>query len=199
MVFSNKTGLKFLVTSALAILILCYSFGKVIASDSYKLGLRLQPHQRYGIPLFPRQFSRGLSMLEFIHPNVKKKPRTIKRDVKIDSIGTKVNLKETTFDLPLNLPASYPLKDYTRYCLKKNEALVWQTFKIKEITGERGKKRGSGGIEIAIPVKIKSRAFQTIFGGDQVSLTVTGQINSRGGFRHEKRSQVKTAINRGSD
>ena len=28
---------------------------------------------------------------------------------------------------------------------------------------------------------------------------MTGQINIRGGFRHEKRSQVKTAINRGSD
>ncbi|MBL7094156.1 cell surface protein SprA [candidate division KSB1 bacterium] len=199
MVFSNKTGLKFFAANVAMILILCFSFGKVIASETYNLGLQVQPKQGYGIPLFPKQLSRGLSLLDFTQPVARKIPRTIKRDVKIDSIGTEVEINETTFDLPLHLPANYPLKEYTRYCLHKNKAIIWQTFKIKEITGERVKQRGSGGIEIAIPVKIKSRAFQTIFGGDQVSLTVTGQINIRGGFRHEKRSQVKTAINRGSD
>ncbi|MDZ7262296.1 MAG: hypothetical protein ONB05_09365, partial [candidate division KSB1 bacterium] len=50
-----------------------------------------------------------------------------------------------------------------------------------------------------IPVKMKSRAFQQIFGGSTVGLTVTGDITINGGFRHEKRSEVKTALTRGSD
>jgi len=199
MVFSNRTVSKSLFVVGLVILIFCFSFGKVIASEPYDVGLRLPSQQQYGIPLFPKQLSRGLSMLDFGKPEAKKAPKAIKRDVKIDSSGKSVSLKETAFNTLFHLPANYSLKEYTQYCLHQNKAIVWQTFKIKEITGERAKKRGSGGIEIAIPVKIKSRAFQTIFGGDQVSLTVTGQINIRGGFRHEKRSQVKTAINRGSD
>ncbi len=170
-----------------------------MASDNPYIGLRLSTEQTYGIPLFGKELARGLSMLDFTQPSVKKTPRTIKRDVDIDSTGSEVTVEEQAFDVYLHQPATYSLSDYTRYCLDKNLDVIWQNYKVKDISGERIERKRGKGIEIAIPVKIRSRAFQTIFGGDQVSLSVTGQINIRGGFRHEKRSQVKTAINRGSD
>jgi len=175
------------------------SSGKVTASERPYIGIKLPSEPLYGMPLFTKQLRRGLSMLDFTQPAIKKFPKSIKRNVNIDSTGKEISIEEKTFELAMHAPASYSLNEFTQYCLQENIAVVWQDYKIKKLSGDKVKKRGKEGIEIAIPVKIKSRAFQTIFGGDRVSLSVTGQINIRGGFRHEKRSQVKTAINRGSD
>jgi len=57
----------------------------------------------------------------------------------------------------------------------------------------------SKGIGFDIPIPIKSQAFQRIFGGNTVGLKVVGNVTIDGGLRHEKRSEVKTAINRQSN
>jgi len=172
----------------------------VQASDnSQYLGLRPNSTQQYGIPLFTKQPENWLSMAGANRPLLNCYPRNFKRNVEIDSTGQNVTIEETIFDIPLHIPAKYSLKEYTYYYRKQNLNLLWQSYKIKEITGERYAQQGGGGLEIAIPVRIRSRAFQTIFGGDRVSLSVTGQININGGFRHEKRSQVRDAYSRGSN
>ncbi|HDQ00690.1 MAG TPA: cell surface protein SprA [bacterium] len=199
-----KTGSKSAPSLVWMILIIIHcivfqSIENVIASENQYIGLRLPTGEQYGMRLYTKQLARGLSILDFTEPTLQSPPKSIKRDVKIDSVGHQVTIEEKTFDVSLHLPAIYSLSEYTQYCLNQNVGIVWQEYKIKKLTGDRTERRGKDGIEIAIPVKIRSRTFQTIFGGDQVSLSVTGQINIRGGFRHEKRSQVKTAINRGSD
>lgn len=173
--------------------------GKDSARPANHIGLRLPTEKMYGTALYTNVLNRGLSMLDFTNPSTKTPPKAIKRDVRIDSTGSQIYIEENAFDNSFNMPATYSLEAYTKYCLEQNVAVIWQHYKFKTITGQRIDKKRTDGIEIAIPVKIRSRAFQTIFGGDQVSLSVTGQINIRGGFRHEKRSEVKTAINRGSD
>ena len=177
---------------------LIFSGGLIAADDPY-IGLQIPNQEKYGLRLFAEQPQHGLSLLDFSAPSLAKTPKTIKREVNIDSAGKKVTIREEAFSVPFQLPAIYSLHDYTRYCLTRNIDILWQKRKVKEITGEQLQRKKKQGLEIAIPVKIRSKAFQTIFGGDQVSLSVTGQININGGFRHEKRSQVKTAINRGSD
>ncbi|OQX95454.1 cell surface protein SprA, partial [candidate division KSB1 bacterium 4572_119] len=195
----SKSGFHISIVILIYFFITLFSSPTLIASEDSNIGMKLSSYDQFGTRLFTKQLSRGLSMLDFTQPSIKKIPKTIKRDVKIDSTGDQVSVQEKAFDQYLHLPASYSLKDYTNYCLQKNVDIIWQEYKIKQITGGQVDRKRGQGIEIAIPVRIRSRAFQTIFGGDQVSLSVTGQINIRGGFRHEKRSQVKTAINRGSD
>lgn len=169
------------------------------ASDDTKIGLRLDSTQKFGTPLFHKEAQIGLSFAEPINLPLLIESRSLNRKVEIDSSGEKISIREDYFSVPAHIPVTYSLDNYTDYSLRQNMKILWQDYKVKDITGERIEKKGTGGLEIAIPVKIRSRAFQTIFGGDQVSLSVTGQINIKGGFRHEKRSQVKTAYNRGSD
>ncbi len=167
-------------------------------NDRYS-GLRLSSTQKYGIPLFTKKPENWLSLNGPNRPLLDIYPKSFKRNVEIDSTGKHVTIEERIFNLPLHIPAKYSLKDYTDYYRQENLNLLWQTYKINQIAGERLDERKGGGIEIAIPVRIRSRAFQTIFGGDRVSLSVTGQININGGLRHESRSQVRDAYSRGSN
>ena len=173
---------------------------KIHASDNRQyLGLKLKSTQQYGIPLFTKQPETWLSIDGPSRPLLNLYPRSFKRTVEIDSTGQNVTIEESFFNVSRHVPAKYSLKDYSNYYRKENINLLWHTYKVRTISGERYDERGGGGIEIAIPVRIKSRAFQTIFGGDRVSLSVTGQININGGLRHESRSQVRDAYNRGSN
>ncbi|UCE04391.1 MAG: cell surface protein SprA [bacterium] len=169
------------------------------ADNSHYLGLKLNSNHQYGIPLFTKQPENWLSMDGAIRPLLKLYPRSFKRNVTIDSTGQSIAVEETIFDIPLHVPAKYPLKQYTDYYRQVNLGLLWQSYKIKDISGDGYDQQGGSGLEIAIPVRIRSRAFQTIFGGDRVSLSVTGQININGGLRQEKRSQVRDAFTRGSN
>ena len=168
------------------------------ANESY-IGLQLPSAQKYGIPLFNKKPEVWMSLAGVSRPLWESYPGNFKRNVTIDSTGSSITIEENIFNTPLHLPAKYPLRDYLNYSRQENDKLLWQSYKIKQIGGQKLDERGSGGLEIAIPVRIRSRAFQTIFGGDRVSLSVTGQININGGLRHEKRSQAMIATTRGSN
>ncbi len=162
-------------------------------------GLKLNSNQHYGISLFDREPQAWLSLNGPSRPLLNLSPRSFKRTVDIDSTGQYVTIQETLFGQPVHLPARYTLKEYSDYFRQQNLNILWQNYKIRQLTGDKADQQGKGGIEIAIPVRIRSRAFQTIFGGDRVSLSVTGQINIQGGLRHESRSQVRDALSRGSN
>ena len=72
---------------------------------------------------------------------------------------------------------------------------MWREYASTHVTTTA--ERGTGGLGITIESpKIQSRAFKQIFGGETLSLKVTGNITIDGGLRNEKRSQVQTALNR---
>jgi len=196
----SKSNFYFLLVISIFFSSIFTAIGNIQASDnSHYLGLRVPSNQQYGIPLFTKQSENWLSIAGSNRPLLNLYPRSYKRNVQIDSTGQNVTIEETIFDIPLHVSAKYSLKEYTDYYRKVNLGLLWQSYKVKDISGERFDQSRSSGLEIAIPVRIRSRAFQTIFGGDRVSLSVTGQININGGFRHEKRSQVRDAFSRGSN
>jgi len=197
--FRSKSDLYYLLLISIFFSSTVTYVGKTFASDSPTLGLRLSSIQQYGIPLFDKKPEVGLSMDGTTQPILKMNPKSFNRKVVIDSTNQTVTIEESIFGISFHVPATYSVKEYTDYYRQVNLNLLWQSYKVKQLTGEKLDEHGSGGLEIAIPVRIRSRAFQTIFGGDRVSLSVTGQINIEGGFRHEKRSQVKTAFTRGSD
>ncbi len=152
------------------------------------------------VPISDEETFLGIHMNGMRSPLLKRKLSSFKREVKIDSTGKNINFYETLNGMDFRVPAYLTLNDYRRARRQVNLQTMWQRSAVSRI-GERSQyeRRGGGGLRIDIPVEIKNKAFQKIFGGGTVGLDVTGDITIRGGFRNEKRSEVKTALTRGSD
>jgi len=124
----------------------------------------------------------------------------VKRELKIDTTGLCI-LREKYLDQDVRLPAVLSLNEYLAHCQQEQLASLWRqkvTTGLGKTPGEKTV-RGPGGINLDIPVQIKSKAFQSIFGGSTVGLNVTGDISITGGLRHEKRSEVRTSFAQGSN
>ncbi|RQW04090.1 cell surface protein SprA, partial [candidate division KSB1 bacterium] len=132
-------------------------------------------------------------------PMVESRVPGLKRTVEIDSTGKNINFTEKIGDLDYRLPRFISLSEYVqarRHSYMREKFVQTATSKLGD---QYSRSEGGGAIRIDIPVEIKSKAFQKIFGGGTVGLDVSGEISIKGGFRNEKRSEVKTALNRGSD
>ncbi len=173
--------------------------GLLVTNTFGDVGLTIDNLNNYGVPLYEEQLKSGLSMAGTTDQLMKVLPKGYKRFAAIDSTGKNVYIQEQIDGFPVYVPAKYDLDEYLRFSRQHHLMLIWQKYKVNHISGDPDADKRGGGLAIDIPVKIKSKAFQTIFGGDRVGLSVTGSITINGGFRHEKRSQVRTAINRGSD
>ncbi len=150
------------------------------------------------VPIKKEQYYLGLYMGGMRSPYLRNSLSMLRRTVEIDSTGNYINFVEKIGEFDYRLPRYMNLFDYVEARRKSypHETLVQNTLSR---LGESGTGGRGGAIRIDIPVEIKSKAFQAIFGGSKVGLDVSGQINIKGGFRNEKRSQVRTAMNRGSN
>lgn len=121
-------------------------------------------------------------------------PQAFQHVVEIDSSGQYVTIRQRLGDFDVLIPQRFSLSEYLKVRSKEELKKQWQEYVLLRSIGARETAR-AGGITIATP-KIKSEAFRRVFGGDNLSLTVTGNININGEMRHETRSQTKTAIDR---
>ncbi len=164
-----------------------------------ELGLRVGQVVPYPCaPVFPESYS-GLKQISERHPYLKNNLSGLKRKFSIDSTLTTVTVSETFMNNWFRIPTFLPFRDYLQLGLSHKAQALWRKAAHDQIFGERLENRNGRGIGFDIPIPIKSQAFQKIFGGASVGLKVVGNINIDGGLRHEKRSEVKTAINRQSD
>jgi cell surface protein SprA len=133
-------------------------------------------------------------------PFLKQQITGLNRKAEIDSTGENISFTEKLNDLDFRLPNTQSMNGYAQQRRQRDLNSMWtrKTVTRLEDRSEYSSRRG-GGLRIDIPVEIKSKTFQKIFGSGKVGLDVTGDINIRGGFRHEKREEVKTALTRGSD
>jgi len=109
-----------------------------------------------------------------------------RRILAFDSSQQYVDIRETLFGHDFLLPIRMPLEDYVRAQLNFRNQENLRNSVLKYL--QRVVQRGGGGIELNIPVRIKSKAFKRIFGGDQVGLTVSGNISFELSGRTESRS-----------
>jgi cell surface protein SprA len=123
----------------------------------------------------------------------------LKRTVEMDSTGQNINFTETIGEVHYRVPRYVTLYDYVESRRRNYMREKFVQTTVARLGDSYSQNGGGGAIRIDIPVEIKSKAFQKIFGGGTVGLDVSGDISIKGGFRNEKRSQVKTALNRGSD
>ncbi len=127
-------------------------------------------------------------------------PVSLQRQTTVDSTGRFITIREDLLGLPLRFPFSVPLETYYSMRLAYEQHMLWQQMAARSIYGGLDEQRlGRGGVDIDIPVPIKSKAFSQIFGGSSVGLNVQGDIRIEGGFRREKRSEAQTVLNRGAN
>ena len=129
------------------------------------IGIRMPESYDPRVNIVEEQRYLGLHMNGFRTPLLKNRLSILKRNVEIDSTGENINFTEKIGDLDYRLANYLPLEDYitTRRNYKMRDSWIQTTVsKLEETT--QGK-RGSGGFRIDIPVEIKSKAFQKIFGG----------------------------------
>ncbi len=164
-----------------------------------RIGIRMPDNYDPRVNIVEEQRFLGLYMNGSRTPILKNRLSSLKRSVEIDSTGENINFTEKMGDLNFRLANFLPLDEYISSRQKYKMQDMWIQTTVSKLEETSQGTRGSGGFRIDIPVEIKSKAFQKIFGGGTVGLDVSGEINIKGGFRNEKRSEVKSALNRGSD
>ncbi|MBN2357163.1 hypothetical protein JXO59_13695, partial [candidate division KSB1 bacterium] len=184
------------------ILFLCL-VGQVWADDPPDLkpyiGLRPDFVQDPRVPIFERDTFKGMNMAGATSPVLKRMLPGLKREVKVDTTGENINFIEKIDQFNFRLPAYLPLPEYAEMRLQSNLHTMWHRTAVSKLGERSGYRAGGGGLRIDIPVEIKSKTFQKIFGSGTVGLDVTGDISIRGGLRNEKRSEIKTALTQGND
>ncbi|MBN1781792.1 cell surface protein SprA [bacterium] len=168
-----------------------------VSSLHSEIGLRLaEPYSPLAPMRAPRAtvlFSQGDSLSQ-LGPYY---PTSIRHDVKIDSAGKTVTARLKYQERDILFPHVMTFGEYLRWRYAYDTAQQWKEYAVTHVSSTAAD-RARGGLKIETP-KIKSKAFENIFGGNTMSLTVNGDITIDASMRNEKRSSVKTAFTRGAN
>ena len=199
--FYNRWSLTLLSLVMLASVWVCFFASAVTAQDDKKpyIGMRMPSPTDPRVPIVDKEEFLGMHMGGLRSPILQRRISSLRRDVQIDSTGENINFREKIDAFDFRLPSFLTLKDYIEARRRLEVQSKWTNSVVTNLGDRSGLARGGGGLRIDIPVEIKNKAFQKIFGGGTVGLDVSGDIIIRGGFRREKRSEVRTALNRGND
>jgi cell surface protein SprA len=166
------------------------------------IGLRLPEVRSLDPRVFPfdKSPARGLSLRGEVSSFLDWQPSSLKRSTSLDSTGKFIIVTEEMNGVPLRQRYMVPLSLYLNERIAYDRDLAWHRSAVENIYRlDADQRRGPGGVNIEIPVPIKSRAFEQIFGGNTVGLNVQGDISIKITGRNENRSEVQTAYNRGSN
>ncbi|HDQ46253.1 MAG TPA: cell surface protein SprA [bacterium] len=185
--FSRSNRVGFL--AAVSIFLFSASAGNA------RVGLRLPPYRSpladFIRPVVTPVFSLGDSLLNL----PVQFPRASQHRITIDSTGRSVTASHTLRDIPLLYPRQYAFEDYLERRSRLELREQMRLYHSQNYLERRGAAAGRG-ISIETP-EIRSRAFRRVFGGGTIGLNVTGDITIDGNMRNERKSQAKTAVNRG--
>jgi len=185
-------GSKFgLYTCAISIFFLLFGSCTLFA----QVGLRIAKGKPPYSPLLYSQKKEPLPLNTFPENVPVSYPRYIKHsiDIKPDTRQVSAGLYAGTWNF--QLPQLLSFSSYMSLRSQQELREQWRDYSVQHTKPSQMKGRQGSGIKIESP-KIKSEAFRRMFGGETLSLNVTGRITIDGGIRHEKRSQVKTAMTR---
>jgi len=166
------------------------------------IGMRLPEMSALDPRVFPYEKTafRGLSLRGEVSPFLDWRPSSLRRRAEIDSTGKYFMVSEELNGLALRPRYVVTIQDNLHSRWAYDRALVWHQIAAENVYRTLDEqRRGPGGLNIEIPVPIKSKAFEQIFGGNTVGLNVQGDISIKAAGRGENRSEVKTAFTRGSD
>ena len=160
-----------------------------------EIGVSLPPVKTPFVPLVDRNKLYPFSLsypLQFFPVQY---PINSTHTISIDSTGNLVTVRRLILGQDIQIPYYLSFSNYLSRRLQLETQSQWKEYARTHVVSTRTQNGGRGGIVIESP-KIKSKAFRRLFGGETMSLNVTGTITINGEMRHENRSQTMTATNR---
>ena len=122
-----------------------------------------------------------------------------KEVVEIESLDSFVTVRETVLEEDLRPPTVLTFEQYRAMTQERWLQRSWREYVLTRVVASEAAGSTAGGINLDIPFKIKSKAFQKVFGSGSVGLVVTGDISITAKLRRENRSEVLNAVTRGAD
>ncbi|MCG8605053.1 hypothetical protein MJD09_08655, partial [bacterium] len=110
-----------------------------------------------------------------------------------------MTVKHMFADSPVGTPTVLTFEQYVTAGRDERLRASWRDYFVRNLPATQTAQAGQGGINLDIPVKIQSKAFQKIFGSGTLGLNVTGNISIKAALRRENRSEVRTVLNRGAN
>ncbi|MBN1969480.1 MAG: cell surface protein SprA [Candidatus Delongbacteria bacterium] len=98
-----------------------------------------------------------------------------KTAVKIDSSGTYAVMNFTLFGEEYRSVEVMKIEDYTKNRIEKDKKLAWRKSVVQNVIKGYDENQ-SDEIAIDIPIKIKSKNFHRIFGGNKIGLRLNGTL-----------------------
>lgn len=148
-------------------------------------GLKRPASPEGTVPINEPKYS-GLEQFYSDSTLLKSKFSRFSRNYKIDSTKKYIYISEKLYDFDYRLPIGMELDYYVQQRIQFDNNQLWHETVLRNLKlTEAG---GGTGIELNIPMKIKSKTFKRIFGGDRVGLRVTGNISFELAGRSEDRS-----------
>ncbi len=121
-------------------------------------------------------------------------PQSFTHSTSIDSTGQFITITQRAYNQNILIPRRLSLKDYLTARSQIETLNRWREYVLQSLSGSSYQNQTTSGITIESP-EIRSRAFRQIFGGETLSLNVTGQITIDGSIRNESKDQDRTALN----
>ena len=196
MTISVRTSQNIWTVALVCVLFASLPPSKVSAQDaaSQTLGLKLPAR-----PIYSNRPDYSLTMQGYYPGQVSPFHSNRRYEFEIESLDAPVVLRTTVLKEDIRPPLVLSLSEYNNMMILNEERGIWREFIVREISAYATRDKGRGGLNLDIPVKIKSKTFQAIFGSGNVGLTVTGDIRIQAGLRREDRSEVRTALTRGAN
>ena len=178
----TKNSSKSLFSWIIVIAVLCHvsSFAQSEKSTPVNPAIGLHYESRYSGPLVDISEDNnfmGMHMGGARSPFIKPRVPSLKREVAIDSTGKNITFTEKVGDIDFRIPRMMPLFNYVSMRRRNYMRDKFVQTSVSRLDETFGRNSGGGAIRIDIPVEIKSKAFQKIFGGGTVG-TCGGEDSS---------------------
>ena len=134
----------------------------------------------------PLRTTSGVSLAPRTLPGIRGRLGTYwRRDVALDSAAYRYRVREIVGDDDVRAPADVTL---TEFLAARRQAALGETFReLAAQRADRQTRRGGGGLGFAVDVPGGDQsAFRTIFGKNEVALTVNGTSNVNLGMRYNQ-------------
>ncbi len=110
--------------------------------------------------------------------------------VRWDTTSRTVEVQYSLNGKPFGHPTRFDMMSYRRERLQRDQAKFFREAAVIAVSSQRVIEQEA--LEIQVPLKVKSKTFKRIFGGDKVGLRVNGEISINGELRRESNDKVIT-------
>jgi len=131
-----------------------------------------------------------------VNPFYLKAPPAVQREVKLDSTGKFVIVRETISGKDIKMPMKIPLEEYVRQRSQSDFDQNFRDMVTKEAAGKK-KKNDLGellGSFTNIDIPVPANPVFSIFGPPRINLVISGGVDIRAAFRNTKTDQATTSI-----